>query len=94
MFPISYILHCKFICTWQQIQCFIRVISPKPTKSSNGRSCQHIKHQGRMLRVQTKYSHELLFNIYRYQATMFVYILNQQDYNEAIETWEKIEPGL
>lgn len=47
-----------------------------------------------MLRVQTKYSHELLFNIYRYQATMFVYILNQQDYNEAIETWEKIEPGL
>lgn len=65
-------------------------ISPKTAKSS----CQHLKHQGRMLRVQTKYSHELLFNIYRYQATMFVYILNQQDYNEAIETWEKIGPGL
>lgn len=49
-----------------------------------------------MLRVQTKHSHEVLFNIhvYRYQATLFVYILNQQDYNEAIETWEKIEPGL
>lgn len=47
-----------------------------------------------MLRVQTKYSHNLLFNIYRYQANMFVYILNQQDYNEAIETWGKIEPGL
>lgn len=38
-----------------------------------------------MLRVQTRCP-QLLFNIYRYQATLFVYILNQQDYNEAIET--------